>query len=494
MSLLKKLAGETAIYGVSSILGRLLNYVILTPYLTRVFSPVEYGAFSDLYAYVAFLMVLLTFRMETTFFRYGRSSIDMDRAFSTAGVTLIGTSILFLASALWLSQEIATLLTYPSHPEYIIWLAVILVFDTLAALPFARLRLENRPVRFAMIKVANIVINILFIFVFLEILTPWGQRAHYPIFADSQRLGWVFVANLIASGATHLMLIPTYRRIRWRFDATLWPKMMNYAAPLVIAGFAGVINQLVGVPMIKWLASENLAYNKAQMGIYSAAAKVAVLMNLFTQAFNYAAEPFFFRHADRGDSRVIYAQVGQAFTLIGSLAFLGIMLYIDIVERIIGPEFREGIGVVPLLLLANLMLGLFYNFSIWYKLADRTRIGGYIALGGSIITLSLNFYLIPRIGYFGPAYAALACYGFMALTSYAIGQREHPIPYPILRMASYTGSAILLFLLSGWLIDWLPEKKLWWILGVNTLLFLVYLAFWYWLEKKRLLELVRAPN
>ena len=329
MSLLKKLAGETAIYGTSSILSRLLHYVILTPYFTRVFMQGEYGVVSDMYTWAALLLVLFTYRLETAFFRFGSRDEDMERSFSTASISLLASTVVLTLLFIWCAQPIADWLKYPQHPEYVIWFAFIIAFDALAAIPFARLRLENRPIRFAVIKTLNIVINIFFIFLFLEVW-PWllnhGWNVLESFYRPENRITYVFISNCLASGTVLLLLSPLYFRLRLRLDSELWSRMIIYAAPLVIVGVAGVINQLIGIPMLKELASADLAYNKRMMGIYSAASKLAVLMNLFTQAFNYAAEPFFFKNADRPDKDKVYAQVGQAFALVGSIVFLGIML------------------------------------------------------------------------------------------------------------------------------------------------------------------------
>lgn len=495
MSLLKKLAGETAIYGISSILSRLLNFVILTPYFTRVFLQGEYGIVSDLYTWVALLMILFTYRMETAFFRYGSKDGEMEYAFSTASISLLVSTLVFAGTMLLFSPSIASWLRYPNHPEYVVLFTSIIALDALAAIPFARLRLQNRPILFAVVKTGTIVINILFIFFFLEacpylIKNGWSSLNY--IYHSDNRIAYVFVSNMLGSLFAILVLLPSYFKLKLRFDATLWKQMINYAWPLIIAGFAGIINQLIGIPMIKELTSSDINYNLQQAGIYSAAAKLAVLMNLFTQAFNYAAEPFFFRNASRKDSTYVYAQVGQAFALVASLAFLGIMLYIDIIQYFLGDDFREGIGVVPILLIAYMFLGLFYNFSIWYKLADRTIIGGLIALGGSVITLSMNYFLIPNpsIGYYGPAWAALACYSFMALTSYWTGQRYYPIHYPMGKILLYVLLAIGIYLASLWLqsiIGGTTGTKL----AVNTILLLVYLLGIGLLERpliKRLLK------
>lgn len=488
MTLLKKLAGETAIYGVSSILGRVLNYFILVPYLTRVFLQEEYGVVNIFYTYIALLLILFTYRMETAFFRFGSKGEDLQRSFSTASLSLLFSTGVFVALLLVFLEPVAAWLKQPAHPEYVVYSLLIIALDALAAIPMARLRLENRPIRFAAVRIAGILVNIVFIFFFLEIcpaLQEKGSAWVSYIYTEENRIAYIFIANVIASGAMLLLLLPLYTRIRLQFDPVLWRKMILYAAPLIIAGVAGVINQLIGAPLLERLASPDLEYNRKLAGIYSAAAKLAVLMNLFTQAFNYAAEPFFFRHADREDARQVYAQVAQAFTLIGSLAFLGIMLYLDLIQYFLGRDFRSGLGVAPILLIAYLFLGLFYNFSIWYKITDRTMIGGYIATGGSVITLVINFLFIPVIGIYAPAWAALACYAFMAGASYLIGRRHYPVDYPIGRMALYLGLALLIYFGSLGVEKWFsPGLAL--MMGINTVLLFGYLLVVYLADRRRI--------
>lgn len=453
MSLVRKLAGDTMIYGVSSILSRLLNYLILTPYLTRVFLEGAYGEISILYTYAGILTVLFTYRMETSFFRFGSRDDSMEKTFSTGSFSLLATTIVFCALILLNLQPLAGWLNYPAHPEYILLVLGIIVLDALTALPFARLRLEGRPMRFAALKTAHILLNVVFIFFLLEALpllsrngVAWADR----LFDPEARVAYVFWANMLASGCILLFFIPHYLRMRWQFDPALLRRMIVYAMPLVVVGLAAVVNQLIALPLLENLLPGSIQENRAQTGIFSAASKLAILMNLFTQAFNYAAEPFFFHHAARSDSRDVYAQTGQAFALVGSFVFLGIMLYIDLIQYFIGAHLRGGLGVVPILLVAYFFLGLYYNFSIWYKLADRTMMGAWISLGGVAVTLGVNFWLVPMpgIGFFGAAWAALACYVFMAGASYWTGRKYFPIPYPIGRMAIYLGLALSLYALS----------------------------------------------
>ncbi|MFZ4425886.1 MAG: lipopolysaccharide biosynthesis protein [Saprospiraceae bacterium] len=495
MSILKKLAGETAIYGLSSILGRLLNYVILTPYLTRSFTNrAEYGIVTELYAYIALLIVVFTFRMETTYFRYAGDKGQSGNTFSTATFFLILTTAATTLFAMAFIQPIANWLDYPDRPEYVALFLLILALDTLATVPFARLRLDNRPGRFAFIRLVNIFSNLFFIFFFLE-CCPWlienGCDKIKAVYDPSFRVGYVFLANLLASLITFLQFTPMIARMAWRIDRALLKKMLWYTAPLILGGLAGAINQFIGNPMLKFFTPGTLSDKLTQLGLFGAAAKIPILMTLFTQAFNYAAEPFFFRHAQREDAKDIYAQVAQAFTLVGSLVFLGIMLYLDLIAFLIGPKYREATGIVPILLMAYLFLGIYYCFSVWYKLADKTIAGGFFALGGSAITIGLNIFLIPRIGYYGPAWAALACYGFMVAACYLSGQRYFHIHYPIGRMTGYILLALagygLSLLNNAWLAANLPAK-----LTANTLVMTAFLLAVAFLEKNKIKQLLKS--
>lgn len=494
MSVLKKLAGETAIYGLSSILTRLVTWILLTPYFTgRAFkdTPAEYGQINDLYFWIALLLVFTTYRMETAFFRFGRKQEDLNAAFSTASRSLLLSTILITLLLLALLQPLATALRYGDRPDYVFWFLLIVAMDTLTALPFARLRLESRPMRFAFLKITGIALNIAFIFFFFE-LCPWMLRKGWAfaeaIYHPENKVAYVFISNFLASATVLVILLPQYWRIRpFAFDAALWRKMMRYALPLIPAGIAAIINQLVGVPMIKELASPDLKQNLALAGIYAAATKFAVMMNLFTQAYNYAAEPFFFRHSGQSDDKRVYGQAALAFTLVGCIAFLGIMFYIDIIQYLLGKNYREALGVVPILLIANLFLGLYYNFSIWFKLADRTNFASYIALSGMAITLLVNIWLIPNpnVSYYAPAWASLGCYGFMALAAWYTGRKRYPIPYPLGRIGLYIVLSLGFYALSLG-VGQLTAGNLWGGVASKTVLLIGFLGIVFLLERRRI--------
>lgn len=497
MSLIKQLAKETAIYGLSSILVRLLPFAILTPYLTSVFSKQEYGVIIQVYTYIAFLVVLFSYRMETTFFRYGSKKGALENTFSTASLSLFFTTGFWLLFFGIFLSELTYLIHGDLEKQNLVFLMLCIVgTDALVAIPFARLRLEEKPFRFAVIKSINVLTNILVVFFLLEIC-PWLIEHDWEflscIYRPEWRISYVFIANLVASLITLIIFLPDYFKLRLRFDFSLWKKMMVYTGPLVVVHFASVINQMSGNDMLHKLVSSDNGLNLSCVGVYGAVAKIAVFMTLYTQAFNYAAEPFFFNNAERSDAKQEYADIARLFTLIGCIVLLGIWFYLDLIKYFIGGAFHEGLAAVPVLLLAYLFLGLYYNFSIWYKLTDQTKYGGYIAVIGSVITLSLNYILISKTSlpcYMGPAWAALGCYGFMAVAAYWLGQRKYPIPYNIRAILSYLGFTLVLFGISFTIKqNFYPPPFIFAI--VNSAWFLVFLFIVYKYEKSFLIRIFK---
>ena len=502
---IKQLAKETVIYGLSNILSRLLNFVVVARYLTEKFNDdlAEYGKHGIMYAYAALLLVVMTYGMETAFFRFGNKKENRAAAFSTAAISLIISTVFFVGILMISSRPIAGALLEESNWNFVILFAAIIGFDVISAIPFARLRLENRPLRFAFYKFLNVVVNFGAMLFFLELL-PYlmqhGQAWAANFYNHEGRLTFVFLANLIASIATFLMLLPIYfgkfssiktssevdtPRPAFRFDKELWKKMIRYSLPLVVVGFAGMINQMADKYLPKLLLPATWTYDQKmeEIGIYVAVAKIAILMSLFTQAFKFAAEPFFFRHAGEGGSKKLYAQTAQAFTLVACLFFLGVLLYLDIIQYLIASNFRAGLNIVPILLMAYLFLGIYHNISIWYKLTDKTKFGAYVSLTGVVITLSLNFTLIPMFGTIGAAWSTLGCFFAMTVIVYLLGQRHFPVPYPILKMFLYVLFALAIYFISIWLRPNM-EENLVQILLMNTGLMLGYLAGIGLLERK----------
>ncbi len=463
MSLLRKLAGETAIYGISSILGRVLNYVIMTPYLVRVLSTGEYGQMSELFAWVALLMIALTYRFETALFRFGADAGNRDLVFSTGSVSILSSSLVLGLSGLLAADMIAEWLMYPGEGHIIRVLILIMMADSLCALPFARLRLEEKAWKFATFKIINIVINAAGILFLLEVL----PRFFPEWYLDEYKVYYVFAGNLAASLLTILLLLPEYKQVliqlftggsEW-FDRVLWSRMLRYAWPLIIVSFAGVVNEVIDRILLKYMLSAEGNFNLEQVGIYSACYKLAIFMTLMIQAFQYAAEPFFFRHAaNKGDLKV-YADAARWFFLLGSGMFLIIMLHLFWLKWIIDEPYHEGLHIVPILLIANLFLGLYYNISIWYRIKDRTKTGAGIALSGAAITLVANLIMIPRIGYTGSALATLMAYAWLAWVCYVVGRKVFPVPYQFADMMKYVGSALLVWWLSNLLVS--PENFSW---------------------------------
>lgn len=489
MSVLKKLAGETAIYGLSSIVGRLFNYV-LVPFHTRIFLTGEFGVQSYFYAWSGVLMVIFAYRMETAFFRFGTDEANRDKAFSTSMISLIISTLLFVTLMMLCANPIAAAMRYPDYGHFVRYLAIIIGLDVLAELPFAKLRLERKSVRFASIKLTNIGVNMFFNFFFLYLCplilaSPSCSGLHgiiHKIYVKEFGVGYIFLSNLIASFVTLLLLIPSFR-ITWTFDTALWKTMFRYAAPLIIVGLAGIINEVADRYLLKLYLPYNASKNDALIGIYSGCYKLSILISLFTQAFRYAAEPFFFAQAKEKNAPLLYAKVSRYFALMGAFAFAAIMLYMPLIQFLVGPNYRSGLGIVPILLLANICLGLYYNFSIWTRLKDKTLLGSYIAIAGAALTIVLNIVLIPRFEYMGAAWATLACYIFMMAATYYMGKKYFPVPYALPRMALYLLAAIGVYFLSTFVQNIL-HNNIYVQLIINTLCLGIFLFLMYLLERK----------
>ncbi len=489
MNSFKKLAGDTAIYGTTSILGRILNWC-LAPYYSFIFAPEVYAVVTNLYAYVAFFLVLLIYGMETSYFRYASRSPEPEKVYSTSLISLFFTSVSFIILAAAFSENIADLLDYGQHPEYITWFAIILGLDAFTAIPFARLRINNRPVKFMVIKLAGIIINILFNIFFLSVC-PWLLEKNPEsfikiIYSPEIGVGYVFIVNLISSAITLFLLLPDIIKISLQFDRKILYQMLNYGFPILIVGLAGVINQNIDKILIPFLIPEdqNPMY---QLGIYGQNFKLAVLMNMFIQAFRYAFEPFFFSRASSDDDPKIYATVMKYFVIFGLLIFLGMILYIDIIKVIIDKKYHEGLKVVPIILMANLFFGIYFTLSLWYKLKDMTRYGAYMALTGAFLTLILNLLLIPILGYMGSAISMLVCFMTITIMSYLWGQKYYPIPYPLKRIFTYFLVAIFIFTLSTVTNKLIPVLEY----SFNTFFFLFFTGLVYMYEKHELNRLFK---
>lgn len=477
---LKKLASQTFIYGIPSIAGRFLNY-LLTYLYTRVFSTDQFGVNSEFYAYSGFFAVLLAFGMETGFFRFYKKNEQSQQVYSTTLNFILIVALLFLGFIYVFAQPLAGLLRYENQVEYIYWFGWILALDAVCAIPFARLRAENKPVHFAGIKVLEIVINIslnvFFLIICRKAYDTQSNSLLAGLYNPALGVGYIFIINLVASGAKMLLLLPQFAGALFKIDQALLRTLVRYSFPMVLIGFAGVVNEMLDRMLLKYLLPFDETTNLQQLGIYGACYKLAVLMSLFIQAFRFAAEPFFFAQSDKTDAPKMYAQVLKFFTIFCVFVFLLVMLYLDWFKLFIGEDFRAGLSVVPVLLLANLFLGIYVNLSVWYKLTDRTLTGAFVSVGGAVLTVVINVLFIPKYGYVASAWATLACYGSMALVSYLLGQKYYPVPYQWSRLAAYILGGLMMWQMQVWLVG-LGVVPFWMSASVLILVFLVltYLA------------------
>lgn len=458
------------------------------PLYVNLFAPEEYGIVTNLYAYVAFFMVFLTYGMETGFFRFASKNSDSEKVYSTALVSLFFSSFLFLVLIILLKDPLASLIKYPQHPEYILWFGFILAIDAFTAIPFARLRLNNRPVKFAVVRLINIGFNIGFNLFFLLLCPKLMENNPDSIvqwvYTPKIGVGYVFISNLLASVVTLLLLLPEIFKFSFCFDKALLQKMLNYSFPILIVGMAGILIQQIDKILIPFLIPEEQLPMK-QLGIYGAAVKVAVLMNMFIQAFRYAFEPFFFSQAESKNDKNIYAEIMKYFVIFGLLIFLGMMLYIDVIKLIIPLEYEEGFTIVPVVMLANLFFGIYFTLSLWYKLTDMTRYGAYISVLGAVISITLNFVLIPIFGYKGSAAALLTAFFIMMVVSYFLGKKYYPVPYNLKRIGTYFFVAVVIYILGLFSSSQPPIVKY----PLNTLFLFGFIFTVYKLEKSQLTRL-----
>jgi len=445
---LQSLAKDTAIYGVSSILGKFLNWLLVPMYTYVLAGSADYGQVANLYAWSALLLVIMTYGMETGFFRFANK--NKENAVRVYGNTLISvglTSLLFGVAAVLFSQPVANALGYALHPEYIAMMGLVIAMDAFGSIPFAWLRFKNRPIKFASFKLLMILTNILFNIFFL-VVCPWIYK-HTPGLIDwfyrpDYGVGYVLVANVIQTVVVTLLLIPEVRNANFTFDSGLLRQILRYSLPLMVLGIAGIMNQTLDKIIFPYLMDDP---DKAisELGIYSACFKISMVMMMFTQAFRYAYEPFIFaRHKDK-NSKEAYADVMKFFVIFSWLIFLGMMFYMDLIQYLIRSDYRVGMKVIPIVLLSYIFQGVFFNLSLWYKLTDKTHYGAWISLIGTIITLAINIVFVPVFSYMASAWASFACYLVMMIISYYLGQKHMPVNYDLKRIGFYTVLALGLF-------------------------------------------------
>ncbi|SHJ70048.1 Membrane protein involved in the export of O-antigen and teichoic acid [Hymenobacter daecheongensis DSM 21074] len=471
MSIAKKLAGQTAVYGVSSILGRVLTF-LLVPLYTSKFAAAEYGVVTELFSYVAFLNILFTYGMETTYFRFAHQpGADRQALYNKVFSLLLLSSAVLSGLLLLLAGPITRVLHYPPGQEqYIVWLALVMGVDAATAIPFARLRLENKAKKVAAVRFLNILVNVGLNLFFIVLCRDVHAGQYLPhlrplvaaVYNPDLGVGYVFLANLIANTLYIPLLWRELSDFRFRLDFGVLRPMLKYAYPLMLMGLAGMVNETLDRPLLKYWLPEGFYPGQSNMtavGIYGACYKFAMFMTLVIQAFRYAAEPFFFAQSTEKNSPATFALILKWFTLCCAFIFVFVSLNAeDFARFLLGrPEYRAGLDIVPVLLLANLFLGMYYNLAVWFKLTDKTYFGTYISFGGAALTILLNFFLIPLIGYMGCALTTLACYFMMAVVCWVLGNKHYPIPYPMARLGLWLALAVAVVAV-GWL---LPVPDYW---------------------------------
>lgn len=473
MSLVK----DTALYGLSSIVGRFLNY-LLVPLYTAVLSAQSggYGVVSNVYAYTALILVFLTFGMETGFFRFAnKSDEDASKVYSNTLMFVGSLSLSFVVLGLVFLAPISAFLEYPDHSDYVAMMMIVVAIDSFLGIPFAYLRYKKRPMKFVTIKLYNIIGNIILNLFFL-LACPWLET-HYPhtvswFYNPDYLVGYIFVSNLIMSASQFLFFIPEFKGLSWKPDFALQKRMLSYSFPILIFGLVGILNQTVDKMIYPFLFDDRQE-GLVQLGIYSATSKVAMVMAMFTQAFRYAYEPYVFSVSNKSDSNSTYSSAMKYFFIFSLLAFLTVMFYMDILKYMVASDYWEGLSVVAIVMGAEIFKGIYFNLSFWYKLTDETRWGAYFSIIGCAVIIVLNVWLVPQYGYLASAWASVAGYGVITLLSYIIGQKKYPIDYPLKDMFVYLILAAVLYALSVCLRIENTVVRL----SVNTIMLIAFVAY-----------------
>lgn len=477
MANMKSLAKDTAIYGLSSIVGRFLNYLLVPLYTTQLSAASGgYGVITNMYAYTALILVLLTFGMETTFFRFAnKEGEDPQKVYSTI-LTAVGfTSLVFIALIFTFITPLSDVMGYAEHPSYIWVMAITVAIDAFQCIPFAYLRYKKRPIKFAVLKMLFIVINILLNLVFFLVLPK--LYADYPdvignIYDPSVGVGYAFYINLACTGMITFCFYKELTGFKYAFDAALMKRMLQYSWPILVLGIAGILNQTADKILFPYIYKAGNAHE--QLGIYSAASKIAMIMAMITQAFRYAYEPFVFGKAKDKDNRDTYAKAMKFFIIFTLLAFLVVMGYIDILKFLIGKDYWNGIGVIPIVMAAEIMMGIYFNLSFWYKLIDKTIWGAWFSGIGCAVLIAINVIFVPQYGYVACAWAGFAGYGTAMTLSYFVGQKYYPIKYDLSGIGKYVALALICFVIMKLCRDYIGGL---WLILPNTLLILLFLAY-----------------
>ena len=478
MNPLKRLFKQTFIYGLATVLPRVLSF-LLVPLYTSVMNPETYGEISVIFSWFAIFNVVLAYGMETAFFRFFNKYSDKENVISTSLISLLISSLIFFVVSLIFKETFASLIDV--QESLMLYIILILVLDALAIVPFAWLRAMERPLRYSIVKVTSVAMNLLLNIFFLTILPELADKGPSfwaEIYKENFQIEYVFIANVISSGIALLWVSGIYFDSKYSFDERLLKQMLKYSLPIMVAGLAFTVNEVFDRILLDRLLPEDIA--KAEIGKYSACYKLAVFMTLFGTAFRLGVEPFFFSHANTDNPKKAYAQITNYFVIMGSLIFLGVMVFIDPLKKLLVRDaaFWEALDVVPIILLASFCLGIYHNLSVWYKVTDRTRFGAYISSVGAIITLAINISLIPKIGYMASAWATLAAYGSMMILSYYFGKKYYPIPYNMRKIVFYLSVSLVFSILSFYVFN----RNL----IAGSILFLLFLGLIYKMEGDKL--------
>ncbi|HTG66462.1 MAG TPA: oligosaccharide flippase family protein [Flavobacterium sp.] len=487
MGLYKNLFKQTAIYGLATVLPRMFSF-LLVPLYTDLLPKAEYGKVSIIFAWMIFLNVILAYGMETAFFRFYNNESDKKAVVETSMVSIFWTSLVFLMAALLFRTTLADWSGIDS--QYITYTIWILVLDALVIIPFSKLRAFQRPTMYAIVKIGNVLVNLLLSVFFLiylpKLVVLYPKDLISSFYVENFQIGYIFLANIIASLLTFVVFFPDYVLLKWKFDFSLWKRMLVYGLPIMVAGIAFAINEQFDKILLSKLLPDNIA--DSEVGVYSACYKLGLFMVLYRTAYTLGIEPFFFSHASDKNAPQTYAMVTKYFVIFGSFILLSVIVFADVFKFLMirDSSYWVAMKVVPLIILANFFLGIYTNLSVWYKLIDKTYIGAYISIVGAIITLVLNFLLIPTMSYYGSAIATLAAYGSMMTISYYFGNKHYPIPYDFEKIGAYLGVSIVFSIISFY---GFREN---YFVGIGLLLLFLY--FIYHNEKDTLNAIIKRKN
>lgn len=480
---LKRFTQDTAIYGIATVLPRIVT-VLLVRLFTKNLDTGQFSEATEFWVYAAFFNVLLTYGMETSFFRLFTKLNKNKKVLNTAFTSILLTSLIALGLLLFFRNEISTILNV-NNVTLITFLIWVTILDTIVVIPYAYLRISNRPIRFAFYKIFNVFIYLIIILFLFEVAPYLKEAKLFDISSITNYLNsendvvFIFIANLCASACTLLLFFPVLKKFHLSIDKIILTKMLKYGLPIMIAGLAYVVNENIDKLLLKEMLGENI------MGAYGATYKIGVFMTLFITAFRMGAEPFFFSQSKEKDAKQNYAKILFWFTIVGVIFYVAIVAYMDIIASIFirQEEYYLTIAIVPVILLANLMLGIYHNLSIWYKLTDKTRYAMYLSIFGAIITITLNIILIPRIGFMGSAWATVAAYGSMTVASYLIGRKHYFVPYKTTKIVFYTiSSAIISYIIFNWFYD---------DFFIKTFILIGFISMIYFLERKEIHQMIK---